>query len=521
MIIFLKRPPYRMSRLVYLIALLLFSQRALSQAPAWVTEQGDSSGFPAAEYLTGLGIATLHQDSAQERIAAQAYDAAKKDLIEKVIVRVRTSTQSAKQQTNDTYSALYTATVASSSDLEIVGLQKETYTDRRRDLHYAWVYARKQNVVDHYRAQHRQQTEQLRTLLVEAQRCVAANDKAKAEQHLLNCRPLVSARTKAAAVLRSLGQAPPTSGDSLTAQRVEQALESLVQGEVHTLPDLVYVLARQLQQAQPAPLSQVTISPLVYQQSAMASPFARYFRSLLEEELINGAHWSTVPSENLNFAAEPPGAQYHVRGVYEALGDRLAVSLYLEDLTRQEIVGMATATLPQRAVEEAQLSYIPAQYAVRQGEQKLFETDSVLSYGIDLELWTNKGRDALTFVEGETMEIFYRVNIPCYVRFVYHLANGQRVHFFDRQVTAAEVGQPLRVPYDFVCDCTDAPCGVETLQMNARETPLPELATQETDGYAFITENLASIIRKNRGNPEEDSAPTYQAEARLVITTLP
>ena len=259
------------------------------------------------------------------------------------------------------------------------------------------------------------------------------------------------------------------------------------------------------------------MSPLVYEQSQMASPFSQQFKPMLEHELINNARWSTVAPEDAHFAEGTSNALYSVRGVYESLGDRLTISLYVKDIFAQEIIGMATATIPRQVIEDAQLSYVPQQFEVRQGEQQLFEANDLPSRGIALDTWTNKGREALTFTEGETMEIFYRVNIPCYVRFTYHLADGRRVHFFDRQITEAEVDQVLRVPYDFVCDCTDAPCGVETLQMNARETPLPELITQEQDGYAFITENLESIIRKNR-----DSANTsYQAEKRLVITTLP
>ena len=512
---------FNMHRVLYLICSVLLASPVLAQAPDWVTGKGTSSQFPTEEYLTGLGIATLHKDSAQEHIEAQAYDAAKKDLIEKVQVNVRASTESKKQQTNQEFSAVYASMVASTSDLEITGLQKQTYTDRRQKLCYVWVYALKEGVIDNYRAKYQQQTRQLNTLFAEAQKLVAGGDKAKAEQRLLRCRPLVSEQSKTVAVLRSLGEAVFTTEEAITARQVENALEALVSDKASSLRDLAYVLARQLKQSHPEPLNQVMVSPLLYQQSPMASPFSRQFKFLLESELINNSHWSIVAPESVSYVGGHPSAHYSVRGVYELVGDRLAVSLYVKDILAEEVTSMATATVPRRIVEEAQLSYIPQQYEIRQGEQQLFEAAAVPTRGISLDMWTNRGREALTFSEGETMEIFYQVNIPCYVRFTYHLADGRRVHFFDRQITEAEVGQVLRVPYDFVCDCTDAPCGVETLQMNAQETPLPELATQEQEGYAFITENLESIIRKNRGNPQEDTATAYQAERRLVITTLP
>ena len=509
-----------MLRTLYIVCSLLLSHTLLAQTPDWVVGKGTSSQFPATEYLTGLGIATLHKDSTQERIAAQAYNAAKKDLVEKVRVRVRASTESKKQQTDGDFSAVYASIVASTSDLEITGLQKEVYTDRRQKLYYVWVYARKEGIIHHYRAKLEEQSKKLEVLFGEAQDYQATGDKAKAEQRLLACRPIISERMKAMSVLRSLGENLSSVESGVTARQVEAALEGLLSEEAASLADLAYTLTGQLKQSHPEPLSKVVVSPLVYQQSPMASPFSQRFKTLLEEKLLNYAGWSIVPREDLSYAEGHPNALYSVRGVYESVGDRLAISLYVKDIFAQEVIGMATATVPRRVVEETQLGYIPQEFAIRQGEQQLFEANAAPSHGITLDMWTNRGREALTFTEGETMEIFYQVNIPCYVRFTYHLADGRRVHFFDRQVAEGEADQVLRVPYDFVCDCTDAPCGVETLQMNAQETPFPELVTQESDGYDFITENLESIIRKNRGNPGEDSTNQYQAEKLLVVTTM-
>ena len=416
---------------------------------------------------------------------------------------------------------MYASIVASTSDLEITGLQKQVYTDRRQKLCYVWVYARKDDVIHDYQATYEQQTDKLNALFAEAQDYKLAGNKAKAEQRLLACRPVVSELAKTASVLRSLGGTVPAREDAVAARQVEKALEGLVNSEVTSLADLAYVLANQLKQSSAEPLSKVILSPLVYQQSSMASQFSQQFKSMLENELIRYARWSIISPEDVSYAGGTPNALYSVRGVYESVGNRLMISLYVKDIFAQEIIGMATTTVPRRVVEEAQLSYIPQQFEIRQGEQQLFEATAAPSRGIDLEMWTNRGREALTFTEGETMEIFYRVNIPCYVRFTYHLADGRRVHFFDRLITEAETDQVLRVPYDFVCDCTEVPCGIETLQMNAQETPLPTLVTQESDGYAFITENLESIIRKNRSNPEENATNHYQAEKRLVITTMP
>jgi len=115
----------------------------LAAQPEWVVHKGQSVRFPTDTYLTGLGIATWHPDSTAEAIARQSYAAAQKDLIEKVRVHIQASSESFKQQHEQSFSSSYQALVTSNSQLEIVGLQKESYHDQKKNLFYTWVYALK------------------------------------------------------------------------------------------------------------------------------------------------------------------------------------------------------------------------------------------------------------------------------------------------------------------------------------------------------------------------------------------
>jgi len=299
---------------------------------------------------------------------------------------------------------------------------------------------------------------------------------------------------------------------------VEDALDRLIQEQAFSLDDLAYGLTYQLQQSLEAPLERVVVSPLLYRQSEMASPFSYILRDRLEQELIQYANWQTVRLDDVQFNQGNPNMRYALKGTYEISGDQLYLSVFVKDVFAQQVVSMATARLDVAVVEQAQLAYLPTQYEQKQAEQQVLATHEVAARGIDLEVWTNKGKDALVFTEGERMNLYFRTNIACHVRFVYHLADGRRVHFFDQYIGADQVDQVQEIPYDFICDCTDAPCGVETLQINAQETPFAPLETQQIGGYHFITEDLSSFLQKTRGMKQEENL--YRAEKRLVITTM-
>ncbi|MEM9829455.1 MAG: LPP20 family lipoprotein [Bacteroidota bacterium] len=502
----------RIFLLCWLISATLYAQ------PDWVKGKGTSSRFPQAKYLTGLGIATWHKDSSEAAIARQAYAAAQKDLAEQVRVRIQSASESFKQQAGQEFSSSYQAMVTANSQLEVVGLQKETYHDRKQKLFYTWVYASRPEVIANYQRKLNEANQQLQQRFTQAQRYAESGQKAEAEQQLLQCRTLLTQQAPWRAVLLSLQPTGEPLPPSVALADIENALHQLISEQANSLDDLAYGLVYQLRQSLDEPLQRVVVSPLLYRESEMASSFSYFFRDRLEQEMIRYGSWQTMRLDDVQFNQGNPSMRYTVRGTYEVSGDQLHLSVFVKDVFGQQIISMATARLDVAVVESAQLAYLPVRYEQNAAEQQQMEIYEVADHGIDLEVWTNKGDEALVFTEGERMNVFFRVNMPCHVRFVYHLADGRRVHFFDQYLTADQVGQAQELPYDFICDCTDAPCGIETLQINAQEEPFVPLATQDVGGYRFITEDLSSILQKNRGMKQADAM--YRAEQRLVITTM-
>ena len=114
--------------------------------------------------------------------------------------------------------------------------------------------------------------------------------------------------------------------------------------------------------------------------------------------------------------------------------------------------------------------------------------------GLEVDVWTDKGRDPVYYVRGETMKVFGRVNQPAYLRLLYILADRkytllQGNYYVDqsRVNTDVEIGE-------FVCA---PPFGAEILVVAARTEKFPPIEVYEENGYFFLVdqdpESAASI----------------------------
>ena len=136
---------------------------------------------------------------------------------------------------------------------------------------------------------------------------------------------------------------------------------------------------------------------------------------------------------------------------------------------------------------------------------------------MSLEVWTNKGIDDLIFTKGEKMNVYVRVNLPCYVRFLYHLADGKRTMLLDNYyIDESKVNMVVQIPAEFECD---EPYGAEFLQAFARTDRFEPKETVESDGYKFLKEDLEKFLSSTRGMKRVKPG-TMQTETRVVMTTM-
>ena len=88
---------------------------------------------------------------------------------------------------------------------------------------------------------------------------------------------------------------------------------------------------------------------------------------------------------------------------------------------------------------------------------------------MSIDLFTNYGKENLIFEEGDTLRLYIKANKECFVRFIYHLADGSKVLLLDNfLVERGEVNKLIKIEQEFECY---PPFGTEVLQLNAQTSP--------------------------------------------------
>ena len=109
--------------------------------------------------------------------------------------------------------------------------------------------------------------------------------------------------------------------------------------------------------------------------------------------------------------------------------------------------------MPAGPLAAAKIQIEPENYQKALAEQGLFAAGELQGGGLALELWTNKGAEGLVFTRGEKLKAFVRLNLPGYVRFLYHLADGKRALLLENYfIDAGKVNVAYELPQEFECD---------------------------------------------------------------------
>jgi hypothetical protein len=241
---------------------------------------------------------------------------------------------------------------------------------------------------------------------------------------------------------------------------------------------------------------------------------------------------------------------YAICGTYSEKGTSLVVRVALYDLKRKKSVLTLEETISTNVLTTQQLAWKPKQLEkAKQTRNLIVEDDEPAPKSTPsptpnpapapeptptpepapargdfaLSVMTSKGFGHQIFTEGERMRIAVKAEKACFLRLVYHAADGQKVLLLENvPMTVSNEGNYITVPQDFECS---APFGVETLQLFACTSVFPPLKTHAQDGFIFIDEDIASVNTKTRGfkpvaGGNTDNSTVQRAEVSIQVTTL-
>ena len=494
--------------LLLLFTLYSYPLQILAQ-PTWVDNKG--SNYSNDRYVSGFGIATIDKDDDLDEIREKSFVNAKRDLTEKIKLSIqskqsstgRFETSGADGKSGNNYSEVFQSSVESFSSVQVVGLERLEHQDKK--LYYNLVYAEKDKIYKEYKRNWDLINKDIKQTYDQAQQLVSSN-KFEAQKKLLSCFKKIDYRNELESVIYAIGYKVEWDQDVVTYKHIKAAIEQIRQTKIESVKDLSFIIASNLTSQIKQVKGSVMVKPLRYQEANLPSPFSKYLKDYLETDLAANSSWKISQATQFK-----PNQKYNlVRGNYRKIGNNLEFRIFLQDPT-SGVLASYQVSVPVSIVENTTLAYIP------EAQDQFENMEELKPSGLKVDVWTNKGKDDLLFVEDEILKLGFKVNMPCYLRVVYYLADGSKVLFFDNyEVTAADVKNEIIYPEEFVCA---EPFGIEKLQVFAKTTRFDPLVTSYQYGYTFIEDGRKSIAEKSR-NTRGFKKTDYLAETRLTITTM-
>jgi len=506
-----------MKRIVSILCLNVFILSLMAQSPEWTQKSQRNLKFPNSTYLIGYAENKNQQGEAEDVFLQKMKSYAQTDLVQGVQTTIESASTMNTREENSNFSQLFMLSSVSSSAMTIAGLEFETYYDKKAKTGYALAYADRGKVIANYKNKLSQLKTQCNQKLEQAKAAVG-NSAAQLKQ-LNSCLPLFREAEESQSLLYALNPSITESEMMLTTfSQLKTEVETLkAKLQTNIAPDiteaarmLAFILADQIN----VEVKQVRLLNLSFQDTRMGSSFSRRFSKELEQQLQSEAKVSVVSDVTDPAQGQVPN---FITGTYWEEGNHLKIIVVVKNQQTNKTLASAETKLEINWLTQNNLNYKPENFQEAYSNMKAFKTDEVTGGGLIADIWTNKGDENLIYSEGDKMKLFVRVNRECYIRVIYHLADGSRALLVDNYyVSSDKVNMVYELPYEFECA---EPFGVETLQLNAQTKEFEKLNVTNQDGYEFISDGLDKILVNTRGMKKVTSE-VLKAEKRVVITTM-
>ncbi len=485
-------------------------------APKWVQKCGKTDLYPDDVFVTGYGISIV--DSKRQKIDAvvDAKESARTKLIESIRVTINSRAEVLKSQVDKEVSQSFKKSVHTFSTIELHDIQFEEHFDSRQKKAYALALVRRAELKNFYKEQLAELYQAIVSKYTQAEKQYKNGNKAEALKLYLDCSKLYRDAHTTKTVLRAIDRRAKSTPCPIKEDEVLTAIDDIVDKDIESLEDAGYYLAYCLQEQVGLSGKNILLQPFTYQDTEMSSEYANYFGQRYGSQLMKVGNCQI--SNEIDISGRSRN-HYVITGFYWDKGDYINMLSHIKDVTTGNMIATAEINIPKNLIEKEGLAYIPHNFNNAYEDLKLFRTDEDASNGLNLEIWTNKGAENLIFKEDEEMRVAVRVNQSCNIRFIYHLADGQRVLLLDSyHIGPHQVNKVVEIPDTFVCI---PPFGAEFLQVNAQTKTFPTLDTTSDGDYDYINEPLKIILQKTRGMKKKRKEDVQlRAEKRIVITTM-
>lgn len=510
------------SAVILITFLVSLAGSAAAQQPDWIANNGISASYPDKLFITGFGVGEGESVADRTGLAEQN---ARTDLSAKFIVRIQSELVSHEVESKGKYYGDFRNTASSQTQLNLVGVDIQRYDDARNKRCCALAVMDIQAAYDAYSRRLGEIADQLAALIRSAEQAEKNNDTRLAIIQYRKTFPLFIELGETGTIIQILrGRAPFTiSADvgkytTVIPVDIESRINTLLNENITSTVNAAVSIAVQLHE-QLADKIPVTVYPLTYRDTDFSSHFSAAFLPILEKELVP---YYTVVSQDA-FGAHGRRTVNCVTGSYWVENDEARLIVYITDLKNGSKLAAASVNFPAAVAEKEGIELQPRNFQQAMEDSKVFLKQDVIPGTLSLEVWTSKGDRSLLFKANEETQIFVRVNKPCYLQVLYHMANGVRLLLYNNlYLDISKVNQVFTLPDTFYFA---PPLGVERLQVFAGTEKFDNVriktATFEGETYDnVLVEDFEKHTVAMRGIKKKD--PGKEMTERIIsITTIP
>lgn len=521
-------------RYLVIFLFLALPLMAKDELPVWVTSLGSTTGYPRQLFVTGFGMSSDDRKISESDKVAYARNMALADLAASLRVELSSENivNSFSTMVNGDEKMLdeYKARVTAKTELNIDGVNYKQYTKDRRS--YALAYLEKSAAIEHYRGKLKNRLGLLEELQAQGNKHLVDRKMADARDTYLKCDQVIGEIEDIILFTELLGDSDPVSKEDLSKiVSAKNGSRELWDKTSENMEDAAEQLAMKIAKLDPKP-GKVQVNAFMLNDSYQYSQFSSRFRSVMEERLA--AHTALKPLLLTEMDFTPlsagvarhgvaaNGADYLLSGTYFIKTDEIHFYMRLVESASGTIVASAAARMNIKAAGDIELK--PRNFVQAQIDRKVFSSDEIVGGSLNLEVWTNLGTEGLAVEEEQSLTLYIRVNQPCYIRFIYHLANGARVvpekNLMNYYIDIDKVNRVVTLPEEFVV-C--APFGTETMQFFASTEMIPPVGVVNRvfDGeeYEVISDDLVESNIRYRGIKKK-AKEVQVTEKRILLTTV-
>ncbi len=518
----------------FLVTLITIS--VFGGSPDWVQNFGKSIKYPDEMYLTGFGIAALNKNKNKTQCMDISVQNAQKELMNKIYLDIKSNAAMRIKEGNNVYSEFYTSVTKSTSHLKLWGCEVEKFYDKRSKTAYALVYVKRQKLIDHYNSVIKKLNNDIAHNYILGNSSQQRGDKSLALKYYLRCYPLFNRLFRAQAIIRASSsimidtfselEVNENETETITITELNKAVQDIRKQPVESIEDIAVFISSCFREQLHETTGKLMILPFTFQNTAMSSEFAAFLQENLKNDISSLSGFRIVnllPTDNIHSPVnltdfESADSLYFLMGTYWQQKDSIKIMAEICNYKHDQIVASINMIIPEKLITKSGLTIKPQNFEAALRDQQLFNNGHNNNNGLILETWTNRGKEGVIFFNDEIMDVYINVNMPCYIRLIYHLANGMRTVLLDNYfIDRSYINNACKIPVKFICD---QPFGVEVLQIFAQTEPFKKIETELHNGYNILTEDLYTFLRNTRGMKMVEYSDALRTEDRIVITTL-